>query len=83
MSSSSSVTALALSWGIDEFEVAVVGAFVIAVAVSPKVVKSGLIERNMSRGSSVACDVIGWQWTVVVFVEVGLRWTRVCRVRTY
>ena len=60
MSSSSSVTALALSWGIDESEVAVVGVFVIDVAVSPRVgiVKAGLIGRNMLSGSS-ACDVIG------------------------
>ena len=37
MSSSSSVTALVLSWGIDESEVAAVGVFVIDVAVGPRV----------------------------------------------
>ena len=72
MSSSSSVTALVLSWGIDESEVAVVGVFGIDVAVSPRVVRAGLIGRNMLRGSSLACDVIGWRWMVVVFVEVGV-----------
>ena len=72
VSSSSSVTALVLSWGTDESGVAVVGVFGIDVVVSPKVVKAGLIGRNMSRGSSEACDVIGWRWTVVVFVEVGV-----------
>ena len=70
--SSSFVTELVLSWGTDESGVAVVGVFGIDVAVSPKVVKAGLIGRNMSRGSSAACDVIGWRWTVVVFVEVGV-----------
>ena len=72
ISSSSSVTALVLSHGTDESEVAVVGVFGIDVAVSPRVVRVGLIGRNMLRGSSAACDVIGWQWTVVVFVEVGV-----------
>ena len=37
ISSSSSVTALVLSWGIDESEVAVVGVFVINVVVGPGV----------------------------------------------
>ena len=50
VSSSSSVTALVLSWGTDESGVAVVGVFGIGEAVSPKVVKAGLIGRNMSTG---------------------------------
>ena len=60
ISSSLSVTSFALSRGIDESEVAVVGVFVIDVAVSPRVgiVKTGLSGRNMLSGSS-ACDVIG------------------------
>ena len=54
------MTAFALSRGIDESEVEVVGVFVIDVAVSPRVgiVKTGLSGRNMLSGSS-ACDVIG------------------------
>ena len=60
MSSSSSVRALARSWGSNESEVAVVGVFVINEAMSPLVgiVKTGLSGRNMLSGSS-ACDVIG------------------------
>ena len=60
MSSSSSVTAFALSQGIDESELAVVGVLVIDVAVSPGVgiVKTGLSGRNTLSGTS-ACDVIG------------------------
>ena len=68
----SSVTALVLSWGIDESKVAVVGVVGIDLAVSPKVVRAGLIGRNMLRESSAACDVIGRRWAVVVFVEVGV-----------
>ena len=59
VSSSSSVTALVLSWGIDESKVAVVGVVGIDLAVSPRVVRAGLIGRNMLRESSAACDVIG------------------------
>ena len=70
MLSSLSVTVLVLSWGTDESGVAVVKVFGTDAAVSPKVVKAGLIGRNMSRGSSAAFDAIGWRWTVVVFVEV-------------
>ena len=44
MSPSSSVTALALSWGIDESEVAVVGVFVIDVAVRPRVMWKKYVE---------------------------------------
>ena len=60
MSSSSSVTAFALSQGIDESELAVVGVLVIDVAVSPGVgiVKMVLSGRNTLSGTS-ACDVIG------------------------
>ena len=52
MLSSSSVTAFASSWGIDESEVAVVGVFFIDVAVSPRVgiVKTGLSGRKMLVG---------------------------------